>query len=77
MQIYYQQKKDGHYRWAWKDSAEKGVFGRVKTFDDVKNRSARMFPNEKEFEFIPFEIVEGKLVPLVTTGSIDRPGQDG
>lgn len=35
------------YRWAWKESAEKKVFGCAATIEEIKRRSARMFPDSE------------------------------
>lgn len=35
------------YRWAWKESAEKNVFGIASTINEIKIRSQRMFPNHE------------------------------
>ena len=33
------------YRWAWKESADKKVFGYSKSIADIEESAQRMFPN--------------------------------
>lgn len=35
------------YRWAWKESAEKNVFGGASSLEEIKTRAARMFPDKE------------------------------
>lgn len=35
------------YRWAWKESADKKVFGGASTIAEIKRRSARVFPDSE------------------------------
>lgn len=36
--------KDG-YRWAWKESADKKVYGIATSIDEITRRAKRMFPD--------------------------------
>ena len=38
---------DECYRWAWKESADKKVYGYSKSIADIEERAQRMFPNNK------------------------------
>ena len=42
-------EKDGktRYLWAWKESADKKVFGVAATVDEIKKSARNMFPNKE------------------------------
>lgn len=40
------------YTWAWRESAEKGVFGCADSLDEIKTRAERMFPGVKLVLFL-------------------------
>lgn len=35
------------YRWAWRESAEKNVFGVASTLEEIEIRAKRMFPDKE------------------------------
>ena len=45
-------KKRARYTWAWRESAENGVFGCADSLDEIKQRAERMFPGARLILFL-------------------------
>lgn len=45
-------KKRSRYTWAWRESAENGVFGCADSLDEIKQRAERMFPGARLILFL-------------------------
>lgn len=45
-------RKRSRYTWAWRESAEKGVFGCADSLEEIKTRAERMFPGTKLVLFL-------------------------
>lgn len=52
MAIYFKKGSGNKYLWAWKESADKKVFGVAATVEEIKQRAKRMFPG-KEIVLLP------------------------
>lgn len=46
VEIFVKKHNSGYY-WAWKESADKKVFGGASTISEIKRRAARLFPNSE------------------------------
>lgn len=49
VKIFFKKKKSDktEYLWAWKESADKKVFGVATTIEEITKRAQRMFPTKK------------------------------
>lgn len=45
-------EKKQRYTWAWRESAEMGVFGGADSLEEIKTRAERMFPGTKLVLFL-------------------------
>lgn len=52
MAIYFKKESGNKYIWAWKESADKKVFGTAATVEEITRRAMRMFPG-KEIVLLP------------------------